>query len=241
MSYILEALKKSEKERKKEGVPDLQADHSLPPAHRPERVSLVAKWLAGAVAFLLLGGGVWFWWTGEEKDLPQLAQELEVFSPSPPPLSPGTSQAVVPLTPASDSGDLSQEILVQISQEVRQAMAEVRGQNQPPSSAVLPDVEPESPQKIDLEISEPQPVVEDNPENVLPLLEEMPTELREKIPELSFAGHVYADDPGKRLIMINNRILREGDQVSKSLSLQQITRAGVILRYEVFVFQVKLF
>jgi general secretion pathway protein B len=211
MSYILEALKKSEKERKKEGVPDLQADHSLPPAHKSEREPFVVKWLARGVVFLLLGGGVWFWWSGQNRTLPQLAQELEVFSPSPAPLSLETSQVSIPLNPGPDSADELQENPVHSSQE------------------------------INLEIPESQPLKEDNPETVLPRLEELPAELRKKIPELSFVGHVYADDPEKRLIMINNRIVREGDQVSNGLSLQQITRDGVIIRYEVYVFQVKLF
>ena len=74
-----------------------------------------------------------------------------------------------------------------------------------------------------------------------PLLEELPLELRKSIPELSFAGHVYADDAEKRLIMINNRIVREGELVDSGLFLQQITRDGVIVRYETVVFRVKLF
>ena len=39
---------------------------------------------------------------------------------------------------------------------------------------------------------------------VAPLLEELPFVIRGGIPDLTFAGHVYADEARKRLIIINN-------------------------------------
>jgi len=47
--------------------------------------------------------------------------------------------------------------------------------------------------------------------------------------------------PQKRLIIINNRIVREGDLIANGLSLEKIDPDGVVLRYETSVFRVKLF
>lgn len=242
MSYILEALKKSEKERKKEGVPDLQADHSLPPVRRTERNPL-GKLLIGVGGGLLLTGGGWFWWQGQHKDLSQPLPEKQISSPPSISVSPEISQVPVSSDSAPDSAVLSQEILAKISKEVLQAVTEAKAKNSSVAvAAVVADTEPApSQERVEEIVPEDLPPVPDNPETVLPSLEELPVELRQKIPKLSFAGHVYADEAEKRLIIINNRIVREGDLVSKGLSLQQITRDGVIIRYETFVFQVKLF
>ena len=77
--------------------------------------------------------------------------------------------------------------------------------------------------------------------SVVPLLDELPVAIRAAIPDLSFAGHVYSDVPQKRLIIINNRIVREGDLVTNGLTLEKIDSEGVVLRYESSVFRVKLF
>ena len=86
-----------------------------------------------------------------------------------------------------------------------------------------------------------KPLSEEHLEPALPLFEELPVQVRNRIPELSFAGHAYGDDAGKRMIIINNRIVREGDLISNGLSLEQITLDGVIISYKALVFRVKLF
>lgn len=241
MSYILEALKKSEKERKKEGVPDLQADHSFPPVRKSEPNPL-GKLLIGTGVFLFLAGGGWFLWQGQEGALVQPAIEQQPAPSASVSPSPEMVKAPVASESSEEPAVLSQEVLAQISQEVRQAVIEASTMNGNVAvAAVVADTEPAISQKSEEDVPEELPPVQDNPESLLPLFDELPPELKKKIPELSFAGHVYADEAEKRLIIINNRIVREGDLVSKGLSLQQITRDGVIIRYDAFVFRVKLF
>ena len=85
----------------------------------------------------------------------------------------------------------------------------------------------------------PAPAVQD--ELVVPLMEELPVAIRAGLPDLSFAGHVYSDVPQQRLIIINNRIVREGDLIANGLCLEKIDLEGVVLRYNSTVFRVKLF
>lgn len=142
MSYILEALKKSEKERKKEGVPDLQADHSLPPVRRVKR-NPFGKLLIGVGGGILLTGGGWFWWQGQHEGLSQSSTEQQITAVPSISVSPEISQ--VPASPDSSPGSpvLSQEILVQISQEVRQAVIEAKDLNSSVAvAAVVADSEP---------------------------------------------------------------------------------------------------
>ena len=78
-------------------------------------------------------------------------------------------------------------------------------------------------------------------EDSIPLLDELPLSVRAAIPDLRFAGHVYSDQPQKRMIIINSRVVREGDRVDNGLTLERITNRGVVMRFKRSLFQVKLF
>ncbi len=200
MSYLLEALKKSDKERKRGAIPDLQADHSRPSVRR-KRKRTSSWYFVGVVALALSCGGGLFWWqygnqaTRSDESLPETAVSV-------------------------------------VEKEV---------------SVVIPNGQKASPAVV--ATVEPEPVVDENKETipvvavafVPPLLDELPVTVRAAIPDLSFAGHVYSDVPQKRLIIINNRIVREGDLVVTGLTLEEIYNKGVILRYNSSVFRVELF
>jgi general secretion pathway protein B len=205
MSYILEALKKSDKERQRDKIPDLQADHSLPPLRREERKS--CSWcLPGAVILVLLCGGGLFWWQqGTEKKVQPVAVEAAAVSPAPPP---------------------AQEAQMPANRKI-------------PAKSVSPASVAEKKSVPVEKIAARFPA--EQAELVPPLMEELPVAIRAAIPDLSFAGHVYSDVPQKRLIIINNRIVREGDLIANGLSLEKIEPNGVVLRYEMSFFRVKLF
>jgi len=76
--------------------------------------------------------------------------------------------------------------------------------------------------------------------DALPLLQDLPAAVRKSLPPLQLAGHVYAQNPAKRLIIINNRICREGDMVDNGLYLDRIIWEGVVLRYQNTRFRMKL-
>jgi len=61
---------------------------------------------------------------------------------------------------------------------------------------------------------------------------ELPDEVRNNLPAMTFSFHVYSLNPQQRTIIINNRRMREGDEVSAGVQLQEITEDGVILGYE---------
>jgi general secretion pathway protein B len=61
-------------------------------------------------------------------------------------------------------------------------------------------------------------------------LKELPDELKEIVPEITLAGHVFSQDPALRLIMVNNKIAREGDIVVNGYLLEEITMEGVIFK-----------
>ena len=77
--------------------------------------------------------------------------------------------------------------------------------------------------------------------NEIPYLSEMSADFQTKMMELKFSGHVYSPEPSLRLIMINERVVREGDPISTELVLDEIYEDGVVIRHDRGRFRIKLF
>lgn len=61
---------------------------------------------------------------------------------------------------------------------------------------------------------------------------ELPDEVRNNLPAMTFSFHVYSPNSQQRTIIINNRRMREGEEISAGVQLQEITEDGVILNYD---------
>ncbi len=73
---------------------------------------------------------------------------------------------------------------------------------------------------------------------MIPELWQLPLSTRAAIPALDFSLHVYSESPEQRSIIINNRMMREGEYVDAQLQLIAITRQGVIMRFGAETFRV---
>ncbi len=236
MSYILEALKKSDKERQREEIPDFQTDHSLPPVRREERKPS-ASCLSVLIALIFVCFAGIFWWQSGDGNEVQLAKVPQPIAEVVTPISPASSPVFQPPGKAANTVKKNQQPVTekkkQISRVAEQAAVPVLRPTTPASLA--------NPQKKLVTVETKPEKIQQVPEEIVPLLEDLPVVIRAGLPDLTFAGHVYADDPRKRLIIINNRIVREGDIVASSLSLVRISSNGVVLRYKTTVFRVILF
>jgi len=230
MSYILEALKKSDKERQQEEIPDLKADHSKLSSRRKER-KLPSWRRPGVIVSGVICAGAFLWWQLSANQQVPVAKSSEKTVPVvsyPENISPKTSQ------------------IPEKSVAVRPPVTEQITKKDPESvvtSEQVPTIPPALAQRkpIAVETTEVSLPARQKEVPLPPFMEELPVEVRAGIPDLSFAGHVYSDAAPKRLIIINNRIVREGDLISNGLFLEQINPDGVVLKYETSVFRVKLF
>lgn len=71
-------------------------------------------------------------------------------------------------------------------------------------------------------------------------LSEMSVEFQAGLPDLRFSGHVYSPVPELRMILINDSVVREGQQIDTGLTLFEITETGVILRAGQSLFRIEL-
>lgn len=58
---------------------------------------------------------------------------------------------------------------------------------------------------------------------------ELPGSIKKVLPRMSIAGYSYADDAAMRMVVINERILREGEEVSPGVRLDRIEGDGKLL------------
>lgn len=55
--------------------------------------------------------------------------------------------------------------------------------------------------------------------------------IKAAVQDLKFSFHVYSKKPQRRTIIINNHRMREGDKITADLTLEEITKDGVILAH----------
>jgi hypothetical protein len=70
---------------------------------------------------------------------------------------------------------------------------------------------------------------------------QLPSEIKEALPDMSITGHIYSNDPMSRMVNINGSIIREGENVSGGLVVDEITLSGVIFIYKGFRFSMRSF
>lgn len=237
MSFILDALRKSDAERQRAATPGL-ADVRY--AGRPSRRNI---WLPILVVVLLVNlvfmGVHWF---GRRDQPPSAATEASqangsstVQAPGADPRFAGTPQsgpaadAVRPLarenefaelrpayTPEQESQGTSPPVRVESSTEPAQATAPMTAPT-PATAAAAPPAPAKN----------PYPRI--TPEKTLPTIEQAVGEGKLNIPMLNLDLHVYSDNPANRFVVINSHRYREGDKLAEGPVVESITADGVIL------------
>lgn len=225
MSYILDALKKSDQERQQEVPPHLHSDHGYPPSFNDS--GRHSQWLViGAIVAvsLLLGGGTMYLFNQAQP--PVRKQEAKVPSAPPAPAPRPTVQ--------------QPETIPEVVARVVETPAETR--QSVPSLIKIPRERskilftPYADTEVEQQYTLAKPP---EPPSPLPLLKDLPANLRTQIPELRFAGHTYSQDPAQRMIIINNTISREGDRIDLNTRLKEITWEGVIIDFKGISFRVE--
>ena len=246
MSYILDALKKSEEERRRGRIPTLHDRHyeESERTDRPDRRRGRFLWLLGLLVLMTLAVVSWQW-------LSVTRQPVEKTI--------GSADAEIPETDrqpqpgwvvAEEPAGRSEETHVRTETESSaadtkttrvEAMAELpvaQPAEEPADAVVIQPAPLLEPGITPLPPVLPKPAVVES--SSLPLLAELPAEQRSTIPPISIEGHVYAEDSARRMVMINKRVLREGEMAGNGIKLLNITWDGVVLRHADAEFQVKI-
>jgi len=201
MSFILDALRKSDNERREQTAPPLAA--------APKSVSQQKRnvWLPVLVIALAINAIVFgaFFLTRDEP------APVAVKTP-PPPRIEVSEPEVRPLRK-------------EISTESAQAKPSETAPADKPLTALVKPPQPATPVAAPEAAPKPRATVQDG----LPSLDQLRASGIVQVGELRLDMHVYSTDPAKRLVFVNMKKYREGERLAEGPTIEEITPEGVIL------------
>jgi general secretion pathway protein B len=272
MSYILDALKKAEKERKRGTVPDLSTMQDPPPQKQKKR----SLWPYLVIAALLINAGIFLIWLSpweteettsvaqappaitresQAKASPQVSSENQ-FSPH------ATSSSVPTMTAPTGSDTLeeksSREHQAKMTSKVQTDTHQQKEKrsthviqkdpsheespqkqpSEPSTSAATPPLPVEGTNTSDHQRSSP-----DRPSGSLLRLydlKDLPSSVKDTLPDINISVFVYSDDPSSRIVKINGQSVREGQELTDGLKVERIVPEGVIFYYEGYRFRFRI-
>ena len=240
MSYILDALRKAERERHLGQAPNLTAAPLLDES-RPWRVG---PWLgAGLGLGLGLSGALLAVWLNRPAP-PVAALPAAPVTPPPSviaavPPAPVPPPVAAPEAPRAAAPPVVKPPAPAAPPVVKPtAPASPPPRREPSAKVVAPEPPRSTPTPARPERREPptrQPVTPGvvtiaPASEPIPPLDTLPASARRGLPTLNLDIHIYSPDPQQRFVVINGRRYREGERLGEGLVLETVTGDGAILR-----------
>jgi general secretion pathway protein B len=212
MSFILDALKKSEAERQRQAGPALLEMRVVPPRRG------LPLWAFGLGLLLLVNLGVLAWLALRPGSVPATTGGTAITTTAPLAGAAVTGPAV-PGAPAPASGPAPTAV--------------------PPTPLAAMPAAPGTPANAAAAADEPEDNPADNAPAVAPPRGSARPDkglqnyaaLSGSLPALRLDLHAWAELPGERYALINMHRVREGDMLPEGARVQQITRDGVVLDF----------
>ncbi len=207
MSFILDALKKSENKRRKKSV---QRPHSVhaPLAYRVAKKRSWALWILFAliVNALLLA---WYLLPRSDAGLSSQPVATAIEDKTVRPGSPPAGSSPAPRAGGATDDDQGADFPAALTEaEPRSTEPQISGALKLPRNA-----------------------------KQIYTLQQLPRDIQRRIPELVMALHAYnRRDAAAGLVQINNRIYRAGEHINTELAVDMIVEEGVVLRYDGYRF-----
>ena len=256
MSYILEALKKAERDRAASKLPDLKTMVLAPRDSERTRSVLPYAAALGAVIVLSIGAGWWYFgkWAKTAKEKPPVvAAASAVFAvpaaPTPAPEVPAAPVVPpVPAAPATAPVPLAREPEVKPLQAVVNTPKTARPLAPLTKPVVNPKIEKPAADAAKTTPPSDKPVVKTQSLDLkmstglrVLAVSELPADIRKQLPKITAGGYVYSADAASRVVNINERSLREGDELVSGMRLDQIAQDHVVFSFRGYRFRVEMF
>ena len=230
MSYILDALRKSDQQRQHGAAPTLMSVPLPTPGQaHPRRLGL------GLMALLLLVIGIVIGWLQPWQAGPQQLPAATLDA------APAQAQQNVPRLP-SESATVEPRPLPDRDKRAPAALAPAPTPAPTPVTAAQPAraAAPAGAPAPPAEAPKPAPkavVADAAVEQKVLSRAELPPDLQQEIPKMQVSLHAYSSKPRSRLVSINDQLLQEGDALISGLILEQVTSDGMIFSYKGYRFR----
>jgi general secretion pathway protein B len=238
MSFILDALKKSDSERQRQSGPALFEIRKAPPR------SGLPIWALVLGALLLVNLVALAWFVAREPQ-PAVAPPPAPTAAAPGAGAPAPSAAPAPANPPLQAtgagGTQASAAPLAGTVPVLPPPTSTDPSGLPSSAAIAPgdafSVQPDySGNPADYEQALPAnggpgATVLAAERNMVPTVDRLPPALGNQLPPLRLDLHVYASRATDRFVMINMRRLREGDATPEGVRVEEITPAGAVMSF----------
>ncbi|MBI5848267.1 MAG: general secretion pathway protein GspB [Nitrospirae bacterium] len=254
MSYILDALKKLEKERRRGKIPGLSEQDSI--VYHSQRRPV---WPYILIAVFVLNAALLFWWFLPKKS----ADSVMPAAPASQPLAaPSASQDVkmpevkepagevasgaaagkasvssTPVPPPAEKDSVLRERLLALRKKMQEDEQKSAGRINGEQKA---DHERQKVTEVAILEGKPEVAAEPLPEKKLYKFSELPPSVKGGLPVFSITAFLYSEKPSGRMARINERMMREGQELSPGIRVEEIVTDGVILSYRKFHFFVSV-
>ena len=211
MSFILDALRKSELERQRQSGPSIA---ELPVARDNRRLPL-ALLAIGLLLAVNVGVLLYFMMRDTKVAAPAIetAATAAAIAAAPVAIAPMPQPAPQPAMPPQATAAPPEDT----SAADAFPMADVTAPPPAPDPTLVPDA------KVSFATA--------NLDHSPPPVDELPPQATAGLPELSVDLHIYAEDPAKRAVFINGRRYQRGSVLVEGPTVEEITRDGAILSY----------
>jgi general secretion pathway protein B len=225
MSFILEALRKSEAARRRSEAPDLfSAMHDAPAPARERRQAPV--WIVGIVGVVSLAVATWLVLQRDPAPTASAAptpQAAVVDAPVDAPVAAPVVAATQPAQPIASPTPPAQPVAAPSPPPPSTTIATTPAT--PPAAAPLPESFPEPPPA-------PRPPAPRPASDGRPMaLSELDAGSRKQLPALRMSMHMWNEDAGRRFVILDGQRVGEGDLIGEA-QVESITRDGVVLNWQ---------
>lgn len=242
MSYILDALKKSEQSRQATAPPSIEPEPVAASFNKfatPERLSIIV------LLFVVLVLGVYLWLSAEPS-LPSV--DIEPIRPveieEPPlarvePESLGPENLVSPVEPsiAPDQADITELYASQSTPEPDSRPALPKSEVKPLPQAIVEPIVAAETTPIDVALPEPVNTIKPKPKASIPFIRDIDWSIKDKVPSIDYSAHIYAPGARKGFVILNGAKKHEGDRLSQGIYVEKIEEDAVVLSYEGLIFK----
>jgi general secretion pathway protein B len=218
MSYILDALRKADRDRALGEVPDLETAHWG--VRRPERTW---RWLWIVVVLLVFNAGLLVYMLNRNNESPEIASKIA---------APEDMQT-------AQTAEVARPEALEIVTET-QEFSRTPAKTSRPRVAVQPQVmqvpatAPQIPIPAARVVTATEPLTDSSGTDVpgLPEWGDLPLELRSQFVLPRIDVYVYADEPQRRFVLMDLKKYREGDALASGVVLEKIHPGYIQLNYQ---------
>ncbi|MBE9567718.1 MAG: general secretion pathway protein GspB [Proteobacteria bacterium] len=241
MSYILDALKKSEQERGHGNIPDVQTVHSSSLNYRSDKKSYWPYILTAAVILNLLAI---IYFNHDKNSTEKKATAATETIPEAEPQDITRPAVIVPVMkqrvmdnpviiskqPDGHSDKSAANSATKKTDSTQEGTAGKEKRIEETGST------PVDTQPIDTQLNPPENTSTAKSDSEIIEFYDLPDSISSQLPAIIISAHIYSTNPSQRSIVINNKYLEEGDYIIDDIILYEITGDGAIFLYDGILF-----